>query len=109
ITGSASNGYYSVDWDGLKGHMYGDYLTKTTQALSERGGSSANPSPAPSTPGNTQSGSTSGNSIVSYAMRYIGYPYVWAAAGPSAFDCSGFIYWVVTNSTGKSIGRVLFT
>ncbi len=106
ITGAASSGFYPVDWDGLKGFMHGDYLTKTTQALSERGGSAASPG---TSPGGTQSGSTSGNAIVNYAMRYIGYPYVWAAAGPSAFDCSGFIYWVVTNSTGKSIGRVLTT
>ncbi len=106
ITGAASNGYYPMSWDGLNGYMHGDYLAKTTQALSQRGGSSA---PQPGTPGNTDSGSVSGNGIVSYAMRYIGYPYVWAAAGPSAFDCSGFIYWVVTNATGKSIGRVLFT
>ncbi|MGD9711504.1 MAG: NlpC/P60 family protein [Thermomicrobiales bacterium] len=106
ITGSASNGYYPIDWDGLKGFMYGDYLTETTQAVSERGGSAASPE---TSPGGTQSGSASGNTIVNYAMRYLGYPYVWAAAGPSAFDCSGFIYWVVTNSTGKSIGRVLTT
>lgn len=106
ITGAASSGYYPVDWDGLKGFMHGDYLTKTTQALSERGGSASSPG---TNPGGTQSGSPSGNTIVNYAMRYIGYPYVWAAAGPSAFDCSGFIYWVVTNSTGKSIGRVLTT
>jgi cell wall-associated NlpC family hydrolase len=108
VTGSASSGFYPVSWDGLNGFMHGDYLTKTTQALSERGGSAAQPDGSTGT-GNTQTGSASGNSIVSYAMRYIGYPYVWAAAGPSAFDCSGFIYWVVTNSTGKSIGRVLTT
>ncbi|MEZ4499534.1 MAG: SH3 domain-containing C40 family peptidase [Thermomicrobiales bacterium] len=106
VTGVASGGYYPVDWDGLKGYMHGDYLTSTSQALSERGGSAATPD---GSVGNTQSGSASGNTIVSYAMRYLGYPYVWAAAGPSSFDCSGFIYWVVTNATGKSIGRVLTT
>ena len=63
----------------------------------------------PEAPGGTQSGSGAGNSLVSYAMRYLGYPYVWATAGPSSFDCSGFINWVVKNVMGRDIGRGLFT
>lgn len=35
-----------------------------------------------------------GGSIVSYAMRFLGFPYVWGAEGPSAFDCSGFTAYV---------------
>ena len=31
-----------------------------------------------------------GNAIVDIAMRYLGMPYVFGAAGPDAFDCSGF-------------------
>ncbi|MDK6900825.1 hypothetical protein QP229_12790, partial [Streptococcus agalactiae] len=30
-----------------------------------------------------------GNAIVDIAMRYLGMPYVFGAAGPDAFDCSG--------------------
>lgn len=32
--------------------------------------------------------------VVGIAMRYLGYPYQWAAAGPSSFDCSGFTMYV---------------
>ena len=32
--------------------------------------------------------------IMSIARRYIGAPYVWAAAGPNTFDCSGFTMFV---------------
>ncbi len=106
ITGAASNGFYPVNWDGLSGFMHGDYLTKTTEALSKRGGSASAPTAPPS---GTQSGTATGNSIVSYAMQYVGYPYVWATAGPSSFDCSGFTNWVVKNVVGKDIGRGLFT
>ena len=32
-------------------------------------------------------------SVVDYAMSRIGCPYVWAAEGPDAFDCSGLVRW----------------
>ena len=32
--------------------------------------------------------------VVSIAMRYLGYPYSWGAAGPNSFDCSGFTMYV---------------
>lgn len=32
--------------------------------------------------------------VVQIAMRYLGRPYVWAAAGPNSFDCSGFTMFV---------------
>jgi peptidoglycan DL-endopeptidase CwlO len=38
-----------------------------------------------------------GNSIGAQALRYalskVGDPYVWGAAGPNAFDCSGLVMW----------------
>lgn len=37
---------------------------------------------------------TLGTQIVQYAMQFLGYPYVWGAAGPNAFDCSGFTQYV---------------
>lgn len=41
------------------------------------------------------SGGPVGNysSVVDYAMSRIGCPYVWAAAGPDSFDCSGLVRW----------------
>ncbi len=38
-----------------------------------------------------------GSDIVSFAMLYLGKPYVYAATGPNAFDCSGFTYFVYKN------------
>jgi N-acetylmuramoyl-L-alanine amidase len=105
--GEAGNGYYPVNWDGLKGYMHGDYLVKTTEALSKRGGS-AQPNDPPPTSGGGGSSAT-GNAIVDYAMGYVGYPYVWATHGPASFDCSGFTYWVIKNVVGKNIGTGLWT
>lgn len=110
ITGSASNGFYPVDWDGLSGFMASQYLAKTSEALSDRGGS-GNPNGGTNggTTGGSSSGGASGNALVSYAMRYLGYPYVWATHGPSSFDCSGFTYWVVLNVLGRDIGAGTWT
>ncbi len=106
ITGGPSSGFYRADWDGLGGYLYGDYLAATSAPLSERGGSGSGPGQvAPTPPPSTGSGS----GIVNFAMRYQGYPYVWATAGPASFDCSGFTYWVVKNVVGRDIGRGLQT
>ena len=54
-------------------------------------GSSSEPvkdAPAPS------NGSVSGTDIVNYAKKFLGKPYVYAANGPNAFDCSGFTCYV---------------
>lgn len=45
-----------------------------------------------------------GQAIVDIARGKIGSPYVYGAAGPNAFDCSGFTSWVYSQ-VGKSIPR----
>lgn len=42
----------------------------------------------------TSSTGVTGNDIVAYAMQFKGYRYVYGAAGPNAFDCSGFTMYV---------------
>ena len=46
----------------------------------------AAPAPTPST---SSSGSGRGSTAVAYALAQVGKPYVFGAAGPDAFDCSG--------------------
>jgi cell wall-associated NlpC family hydrolase/uncharacterized protein YraI len=108
IRGGATNGFYPVDWDGLRGYMSDDYLAKSNAPLSQRGGSGSDTSGGG---GATPGGGTSaaGNAIVNFAMGYRGYPYRWATHGPSSFDCSGFTYWVIKNVTGKNIWYGLYT
>nr|WP_268913800.1 C40 family peptidase [Corynebacterium uropygiale] len=45
-----------------------------------------------------------GNAIVDAVRSKVGAPYVWGAAGPDAFDCSGLVYWA-HQQAGKSIPR----
>jgi len=38
-------------------------------------------------------GNTLGEQALRFALQKLGDPYVWAAAGPNAFDCSGLVMW----------------
>ena len=68
-----------------------DQAAADQAAASEPGassGQSADPAPAaaPAT-----GGSSAAQTAVDTAMAQLGDPYVWAAAGPDAFDCSGLV------------------
>lgn len=39
-------------------------------------------------------GYSKGDSVVAFAYAQIGKPYVWGAAGPNSFDCSGLVMYV---------------
>ena len=43
-------------------------------------------------------------SVINLAKKQLGKPYVWGGKGPNAFDCSGLMYYVFLNATGKNIG-----
>ncbi len=45
------------------------------------------------------------NSIEQDAKSFLGTPYVWAATGPTKFDCSGFTQWIYRDA-GINIPRV---
>jgi cell wall-associated NlpC family hydrolase len=51
----------------------------------------------------------SGQSMVNFAMQYVGYPYAYAGEGPYAFDCSGFTKFVAQNTLGMDITHDMFT
>lgn len=114
---SAGNAWYAVDYDGLSGYASADYLNWTGAPLSARRASApaaaapvaapAETAPAPkSAPAPAPSGS-GGQAIVNAAMRYLGYPYVWAGATPSGFDCSGFTMYVFNLALGINLGHDL--
>ncbi|MCC3866079.1 C40 family peptidase [Terrisporobacter petrolearius] len=53
--------------------------------------------------------SSKSTKVVSFAKKQLGKKYVWGKSGPSAFDCSGFTYYTIKKTTGKSISRTSIT
>lgn len=51
------------------------------------------PKPKPKPPAATQTPVVAGSvgAVLTYAKAQLGKPYVWAAAGPNGFDCSGLV------------------
>ena len=83
ITGD-SDGWYQIGYQGQEGWVSADYVQVVTL-------------PAPG------DGSV-GAQIVLTAQDYLGCPYVYGAAGPSSFDCSGFTSYIY-KQCGYSLNR----
>jgi cell wall-associated NlpC family hydrolase len=45
------------------------------------------------------------SSIIAYAKKFLGVPYVWGGTSPKGFDCSGFVQYVL-RANGKSMPRI---
>lgn len=99
-----SNGWYQVKLkSGTKGYVDGTYLRITSGTSSDlRSGSS-------STGKEDNNGGTVSSSrvqaVINMVKRQVGKPYVYGAAGPNSFDCSGLTYYCYKNAAGISLNR----
>jgi cell wall-associated NlpC family hydrolase/uncharacterized protein YgiM (DUF1202 family) len=111
----SGTGWYAVDFDGLSGYAAAGFLSWTSAGLSARqsiapveAAPAVQPLSAPAAVAAAPAPDTSrGQAIVNIAMRYLGYPYVYAGASPGGFDCSGFTMYVTNLALGASIGRTV--
>lgn len=100
VTGAKKNGFYPVQVAGFAGFIHGDYLQYTNKDLTGVDGSGGVTGDQPGNGAITPQG----RKMINYAMKYLGYPYVWATHGPDTFDCSGFTYWVTLKTLKADIG-----
>ena len=76
--------------------------SNTTRPSGNNTSSSTTKPSGNNTSSNTTSGSNAnGGTIVSRAYSQLGKPYVWGAAGPNSFDCSGLVGYCITGKMGN--------
>ena len=92
ILGS-SNGWYKISYKNGVGYVSAQYVS-----TSNGGGSNSTDNSASS------SSSSIGEKAVALAKQQLGKPYVYGAAGPNSFDCSGLFYYIF-NQLGVNIAR----
>lgn len=88
ILGS-SNGWYKISYKNGVGYVSAEYVSIKDGGNNDGGNSST---------------SSIGEQAVALAKQQLGKPYVYGAAGPNSFDCSGLFYYVF-NQLGVSIAR----
>ena len=105
IRGEAIGEWQPVNCAGMGGYVNPAFIT--WEPVATDGGGRRNRTNSVGD-GGTVSSNGDGQSMVNFAMQYVGYPYVYAGEGPYAFDCSGFTKFVVLNTLGVDITHDLF-
>ena len=96
VTGK-TDGWYQIACNGRTGYVSADYVVERTldQILAEGSqGATTDPNGGVPAADPADYDRALADQIVDYALQYLGYPYVYAAAGPDSFDCSGFTSYV---------------
>ena len=81
-------GWYKVQFDGQTGYVRSDLMALTEKPVYNSSGSYT----------------SAGETVVDYAMDFLGSSYVWGGTSPSGFDCSGYTRYVYRN-LGYSLSR----
>ncbi len=96
VTGK-TDGWYQIACNGRTGYVSADYVVERTldQILAEKDTTPVvDPDDGVPVADPADYDRALADQIVDYALQYLGYPYVYATAGPDSFDCSGFTSYV---------------
>lgn len=111
VRGEAIGEWQPVNCAGMGGYVNTAYIAwepvATSTEVAQKGNNKKNRNRGNA--GVDGTATASGQSMVSFAMQYVGYPYAYAGEGPYAFDCSGFTKFVAQNTLGIDITHDMFT
>ncbi|CUN61071.1 C40 family peptidase [Sarcina ventriculi] len=103
-----SNGWYNVEYNGVVGYAYGEFISITGSSSTSSTTSSSSVTNSTSTSTSSSTSTVTAQDIINYAMQFEGYPYVWGGDSPSTgFDCSGFVQYVYAHF-GIDLPRTTF-
>lgn len=108
LTGT-TDGWYQVSYNGRTGYISLDFAQVKTadQVKNGASGGTASDAAAETPADNTAAvdpNAPLAQQIVAYAKTFVGFPYVYATAGPDSFDCSGLTSYVYKHF-GYSLNR----
>ena len=86
ITGE-TNGWYKIS----SGYVSSDYVSIVDEATAKAAQAAA-------------ANTSNGQKMAEFALKYVGYPYVYGGSSPKGFDCSGFVKYVC-NQFGYNVNR----
>lgn len=109
VTGEDGD-WYVIDLDGKKAYVSKEFLSskkvettsRSSTSLDEEKGKSSQDEPKEEN--SNPPSNSSGDAIVTYAKKFLGYKYVYGTNGPNTFDCSGFVQYVYKHF-GYSLSR----
>ncbi len=103
VTGKSGD-WYSVSYNGKAGYVHPDYIkVGEAETLGSLTGKSVKTTSVvkPSANAVSFTGSSSKrNEVLSFAAKFLGTPYSYGGSTPNGFDCSGFVYYVFSNTVG---------
>ncbi len=103
VTGKSGD-WYGVSYNGKAGYVHPDYIRVANASdWSSITGKAigATSIVKPSANAVSFTGSSSKRiEVLSFAAKFVGTPYVYGGSTPNGFDCSGFVYYVFSNTVG---------
>lgn len=106
ITGKQGNFYKIKTSKGTVGYLHKSYVNAgCTSAQYKSYLNNKNHSNAKEDSDTSTNISSKRQAFINKIKAQVGKPYVYGAAGPNAFDCSGLVYYCYNRTTGKYVNR----
>lgn len=105
ITGKQGNFYKIKTSKGTVGYLHKSYVNAGCTSAQYKSYLNKNHSSVKEDSDTSTNISSKRQAFINKIKAQVGKPYVYGAAGPNAFDCSGLVYYCYNRTTGKYVNR----